>query len=238
MNGLLNFSAMEAGGPYKLKITGTSNSTPVILEDILIGEVWLCIGQSNMEMPVDSTDSNFCVLNSEQVIQEAQNQQIRFYNSMINHTLAPDGPLLEPCGTGWQCCNEQTVKAMSACGYFFGRQLQKDLSIPIGLIAAAWGGTGITAWISQKKFEEKNYFPPVDTTDDILQKWHSWYDSTASESIKKWLQKFDSQGGMAHNILIFTWMILNGMIFHKIQFFRFLDGMSVAFRLIWKERLL
>ena len=189
------FSAMEAGGPYKLKITGTSNSTPVILEDILIGEVWLCIGQSNMEMPVDSTDSNFCVLNSEQVIQEAQNQQIRFYNSMINHTLAPDGPLLEPCGTGWQCCNEQTVKAMSACGYFFGRQLQKDLSIPIGLIAAAWGGTGITAWISQKKFEEKNYFPPVDTTDDILQKWHSWYDSTASESIKKWLQKFDSQGG-------------------------------------------
>ena len=77
------FPAMEAGGPHVLTVSGAAGSAPVVLEDILIGEVWMCTGQSNMEMPVFSENPFFRTLNAEEELRHADYPRIRLYNSML-----------------------------------------------------------------------------------------------------------------------------------------------------------
>ena len=114
------FPAMEAGGPHMLTVSGAAGSAPVVLEDILIGEVWMCTGQSNMEMPVFSENPFFRTLNAEEELRHADYPRIRLYNSMLTRRLAPEGPLTDEAGFGWQVCNAETAADFSACGYFFG----------------------------------------------------------------------------------------------------------------------
>ncbi len=130
------------------------------LEDILVGDVWLCSGQSNMEMPVWSDLPFWYTANAEAEVAAANHPLIRLFDTLKTRDIAPEGPRydLKP-GASWQPCTPETVKSFSACGYFFGRQLQKDLEVPIGLIAAYWGGTDIAAWISPDKMERSGWKP-------------------------------------------------------------------------------
>ncbi len=108
------------------------------LHDVLVGEVWLCSGQSNMEWFVRDS------MKAEQEIAAADHPTIRFFQ--VANAVAP-APL-DTCNGRWQACTPETTSGFSAVAYFFGRELSRELNVPIGLIDATWGGTPAEAWTS------------------------------------------------------------------------------------------
>ena len=129
------------GGPYIITI---SDGEAITLKNIMIGEVWFCSGQSNMEMPLAGWGK---VDNYEQEINDANYPNIRLLQ--VNHVTA-DLPVEEAsiAAGGWQSCSAKTVAAFSSTAYFFARTVYKDTGIPIGLIHSSWGGTIAEAWTS------------------------------------------------------------------------------------------
>ena len=125
-------STPPAGGPYTITIKGRSNT--IILENILIGEVWICSGQSNMEMS-----------NTQQIKDElpnSKNDNIRFFTVAKATSEYPQ----DFADGKWVSCNEETLRRFSAAGYFFGKKLHQKLNVPIGLIQSAWSGTPVELW--------------------------------------------------------------------------------------------
>ncbi len=119
-----------------LTIEGSATATPVVFKDVLIGEVWVCSGQSNMEFPVARA------LNGLKEASEANYPQLRLFQ--VDH-VTPSAPQTSVAGQ-WRVCNPATIKTFSAVGYFFGRELQSYLNVPVGLIHTSWGGTPAEAW--------------------------------------------------------------------------------------------
>lgn len=132
---------MSAGGPHTLTVEGT---TKIELKDILVGEVWLCSGQSNMEWSVAQSD------NAQAEIQAANYPQIRHIK--IPHRPA-ETPQADVPSDGWKVCSPQTVPGFTAVGYYFARYLHKELNVPIGLIGSNWGGTRIEPWTPPAGFQ-------------------------------------------------------------------------------------
>lgn len=133
----------DAGGPYSIVI---SDGEKVVLDNILLGEVWICLGQSNMEMPVCGF-VNQPVEGSAQVVAEAnQWPDIR----MFTVPRAPSKEPLHDTKGKWKTSSPAAVSEFSATGYFFGRMLNQVLNIPIGLITSNWGGSAIEAWMSEE----------------------------------------------------------------------------------------
>jgi sialate O-acetylesterase len=131
-----------AGGPYTLTIKGKNTIT---LKEVYIGDVWICSGQSNMEWPLSRT------YNAEEAITKSKNPKIRLFTVPKNTS---DKPLDSFKGDPkWLECNPDTVKNFTAVGYFFGRDLQKALDVPIGLIHTSWGGTVAEAWATRSALE-------------------------------------------------------------------------------------
>lgn len=129
-----------AGGPYTITINEST-----ILEDVMIGEIWLCSGQSNMEWSGDQ--------GLKQCLDEmpnATNQKIRFFYVPKSTSEYPQ----DNCAGSWKVCSPDEMKHFSAVGYFFGKKLQQELSIPVGLINSNWGGTAAEVWTP--KNEVKN----------------------------------------------------------------------------------
>jgi len=137
---MLMLPKMEAGGPHQLSIKGNNE---IVLKDILVGEVWVCSGQSNMRWPVkQSNDADIESLT-------ANYPKIR----MINF---PNVGTQEPIWSHdaqWKVCSPETVGDFSAVGYFFGRQLYETIEVPIGLINNSWGGSAAEAWVDGKDLE-------------------------------------------------------------------------------------
>ena len=132
----LKLKTPAAGGPFTITVKGQNT---LELKNVLSGEVWLCSGQSNMGMTVNS------VTNAQLEIAAANYPQIRLLS--VNLTTANE-PQKECKVRGWELCASNTVGAFTAAGYFFGRKLHHDLKVPIGLINSSWGGTCIEAWTS------------------------------------------------------------------------------------------
>ena len=124
---------LKSGGPLTMTVTGKNTLT---FEDILIGEVWLCSGQSNMEMAV-----NGC-LNAAEERASANYPNIR----QIKVPRVPAGEPVRDFDGAWQVCGPETVGGWTAAGYFFGRHLHQELDVPIGLVNSSWGGTRIEPW--------------------------------------------------------------------------------------------
>ena len=135
----INLKPLPAGGPFEMKIIGTST---LEFQDVMVGEVWLGSGQSNMEMPLGGWGG---VLDSEDEIAAANYPQIRLYQVEKTMSFKPSEDVP---ATGWQICSPQSIEYFSAPMYFFGRELNQTLDLPIGLIHSSWGGTIIEAWIS------------------------------------------------------------------------------------------
>ncbi|PKP10912.1 MAG: 9-O-acetylesterase [Bacteroidetes bacterium HGW-Bacteroidetes-4] len=140
---LAKLATTEAGGPYELSISsGKINRT---FTNLMLGEVWVCSGQSNMEMPLLGNWAH--VNNAEQEAATADYPAIRLFTVQKNIAFNQ----IDTIGTqGWQVCDSNTVKDFSATAYFFGRKLHKKLDVPIGLIHTSWGGTVAEAWTSKQ----------------------------------------------------------------------------------------
>ena len=136
--------AMKAGGPLTLNVAGANT---VQFEDVMVGEVWLCSGQSNMEMGIGG------VQNGKQEIAEANYPGIRLLMVPNRWTPQPQSDI----EAAWKVCTPQSVadsgwNGFSAAGYFFGRELHKQLGVAVGLIDATWGGTRIESWTPPEGF--------------------------------------------------------------------------------------
>ncbi|MCA9208238.1 MAG: 9-O-acetylesterase, partial [Planctomycetales bacterium] len=125
---------MAAGGPHKVMVKGSSERT---LDDVLVGEVWLCSGQSNMEWTVAASD------NPKEEIAAANHPQIRHIK--VPHSPA-DSPQKDVNAGPWQPASPATAGNFTGVGYYFARHLQSELGVPIGIIGSNWGGTRIEPW--------------------------------------------------------------------------------------------
>ncbi|WP_127126975.1 sialate O-acetylesterase [Pseudoflavitalea rhizosphaerae] len=143
----------KAGGPYDLIISDKKGKT--VLHGVLLGDVWFCSGQSNMEMPVKGWGS---VYDADEVIRNASHPQIRLMTVMKKVSTWPEKDLRD---VRWQACSPGNIAPFSAVAYFFGRRLQQDLNVPIGLINSTWGGTQIEAWISHAALSNDPYYKDV-----------------------------------------------------------------------------
>tara|TARA_B100000787_G_scaffold102280_1_gene75635 strand:+ start:1046 stop:3079 length:2034 start_codon:yes stop_codon:yes gene_type:complete len=173
----LNLPTTNAGGPYDITIV--SLDSIVVLSDVLIGEVWLASGQSNMEMPLGGWPPGDSIKNSKQEIINANHPTIRMFNVKRNFTKKP----IDTISGKWSICTPTSVVDFSATAYFFARRLQKELNVPIGIIHSSWGGTVAEAWTSKKPLNEfKNFETPIAALED----------PTLFQSTKNWYSKFDT----------------------------------------------
>jgi sialate O-acetylesterase len=150
---------LMAGGPYDLVVKGKDS---ISIKDIMIGDVWLCSGQSNMEWTVSNSGQ------AEVEIRNAAYPMIRHFKVPHKTSLTPEKELP---GGAWELCNPATAANFTAVGYSYARELFTQLKVPIGLINSSWGGTNVETWISSQSFFEsqefaslKNKMPPNQDT--------------------------------------------------------------------------
>ena len=168
----------EAGGPYRLNIE--TSDTMLVLQDVMVGEVWLASGQSNMEMPVKGWPPRDTILNSSQEIATANDPGIRMFTVAKKISDHP----LDTISGEWVVASPETVGDFSATAYFFARRLSRELEVPVGIIHASWGGTVVEAWTSESGLRKIGDF---DTTLDELK-------SDEDEQLTaSWFQKFPKQ---------------------------------------------
>ena len=134
----------KAGGPFTLTASGSGGGTGVTLSDLLVGDVWLASGQSNMEMPLSGFPGNAVVKNANDEIAHATLPTVRLLR--LEHATS-EFPLNDISAT-WTECNPQTAAEFSAVAYFFGREINQKEKVPVGLIDTTWGGTPVESWIS------------------------------------------------------------------------------------------
>lgn len=142
----LTLDPEQAGGPWQLTVKGKNN---ISINNVLVGEVWICSGQSNMEWVVNSSN------NKEEEIKNANFPQIRHFKVPNTTAFTPQKDL---SGGDWKVCSPQTVADFTAVGYFFARDLYLQLNVPVGLINTSWGGTMVETWISKEAFEKNAEF--------------------------------------------------------------------------------
>jgi len=136
----VNLKPVAYGGPYEITVKGKEDK--IVLKNILVGDVWLCSGQSNMEWTVQNVN------NSANEIADANYPSIRSFNVVKDMGTAPK----DDFGGTWTVCSPLTVANYSAVGYFFARELYNETKIPIGIINSSWGGTDIETWIPPQSF--------------------------------------------------------------------------------------
>lgn len=146
----MSVTTPPAGGPYALTF---SDGEPTVLNDILIGELWICSGQSNMEMPMKGY-KNQPVEGANMDILRSANPSLRLFTVKRHSTLLPQ---YDVTGT-WNEAAPSTVREFSATAYYFGHLLNELLDVPVGLIVTAWGGSAAEAWMTE---EMLHAFPEV-----------------------------------------------------------------------------
>ncbi len=173
----VNLDPLPAGGPHQMVIQADESKT---FRDVLVGEVWVCSGQSNMAWTVSNANDP-----------DLESLTAKYPN--IRLISVPQTGSQEPLNDfdgKWEACTPESVKNFSAVGYFFGRQLHQTLDIPIGLIDNAWGGSAAEAWVQRDVLQESGQY------DELLKKWDALaetYDHEAAlanwkERVAKWTE--------------------------------------------------
>ncbi|TAL68294.1 MAG: glycosyl hydrolase family 2 [Bacteroidetes bacterium] len=172
----------EAGGPYTITISG--NDTSVVIKNVLIGEVWFCSGQSNMEMPLEGWPPVDTIMHSAETISSASIPEIRMFNVLKKISGEP----LEDCTGSWEVSTPVTVKPFSATAYFFGKKLYNELHVPIGLIESAWGGTPSESWTSSTALEKSGEFvsdlKAIKESAPLQNEYQSWLNNHRQVELK------------------------------------------------------
>lgn len=127
-----------AGGPYTLTVMGGGKK---VFNDVMLGEVWLCSGQSNMEWTPSHS-----LINAQEEIAAANHPNIRFFHIPKRGANDPQNN----CDATWAVCTPEVMKQTSSIAYFFGRNLKDSLNVPVGLIVSAWGGTPAEVWLPKE----------------------------------------------------------------------------------------
>ncbi len=213
--------AHAAGGPFTLTIEGSQTKK---LTDVLIGEVWLCSGQSNMEWPVSRS------LNAKEEIATANHPQIR-------HIKIPHTPKTTPQdnveSSGWQVCSPTTVASFTAVGYFYGRNLQQQLDCPVGLIGSNWGGTRIEPWTPPVGFQS------VPALKEITDKLNEYPTKRANGSINH-QTPLALYNGMIHPLLPYS---IRGAIWYQgesnngegMLYYEKMKALIAGWRSVWNQ---
>ena len=142
----IKLAAEKAGGPFELIITGKNK---IIIKDVLVGEVWICSGQSNMEFQVSKTK------NAEKEIADSNYPMIRHFGVAQDLSGKPKDDLK---AGKWEISSKETVGNFTAVGYYFAKKLYAELKIPIGIINTSWGGTNVETWTSREAFQKSDDF--------------------------------------------------------------------------------
>ncbi|MBP7792506.1 MAG: CIA30 family protein [Candidatus Goldbacteria bacterium] len=161
----LKLKPRDAGGPYEMQIS--SGNEKIILKNVLVGDVWFCSGQSNMEWQLMNTTDG-----AEELKNFKEQDKIRLFTQ---EQIPSPYPLREVRGK-WQLCNRENAQNFSAVAYFFGKKIYEETGIPVGLINSSWGGTPIEIWMDAGLLKGN----PV--TEPILKRW----DSLSFFDWKKW----------------------------------------------------
>ncbi|MCD0470075.1 sialate O-acetylesterase [Flavobacterium sp. JAS] len=177
---MIKLSAEKAGGPFELSITGKNK---IIIKDVLVGEVWICSGQSNMEFQVLKTK------NSEKEIADSNYPMIRHFGVAQDLSGLPKEDLK---AGKWLVSNKENVGNFTAVGYYFAKKLYAELKIPIGIINTSWGGTNVETWTSREAFEKSNDFKDMiaDVPQVDMDAVFEVYKKSVLDNIKK-VQGFD-----------------------------------------------
>lgn len=172
----INLKQEAAGGPYTLTVIGKNE---VAVKNVLVGEVWLISGQSNMEMHVEHSSDKRYVPD----MRNAKNDQIRHIK--VGNVIS-DTPAADIAGGEWKLANDSnTVREFSSVGYFFALKLYEELKVPVGLINSSWGGTVVETWISRDSIDNnetlkgsvKKTFAEVKATKEKGKMWPNDYPS-------------------------------------------------------------
>ncbi|MDH4242075.1 MAG: sialate O-acetylesterase, partial [Phycisphaerae bacterium] len=152
-------SPPNTAGPHEMTV---SSKNTITIKNILVGEVWVCSGQSNMQMSVRSS------ANAEQEIASADYPKVRLFT--VKRKVA-DEPQTD-CEGSWTMCSPETVPDFSAVGYFFGRELHQQLDVPVGLIHTSWGGTPAESWTRRGALESvPDCVPIVERFEEAMAKY-------------------------------------------------------------------
>jgi len=139
---MVHLPQCKAGGPFRLVVFQTEKPTQRIeYDDILIGDVWLASGQSNMELQVQQAKD------AKEEIKQANYPDIRFFNVLHQKSVKAESDI---SGGTWQVCDSLSVKTASAVAYYFARKLHNDIHAPIGILQTTWGGSPVEAWTSRE----------------------------------------------------------------------------------------
>ena len=193
---MANLNAEKAGGPYTLVASGTNTIT---FSNVLVGEVWICSGQSNMEMPIAGWGK---INNYEQEIASANYPQIRHIKvpNKVSGTPQEDIESRE-----WKIANPQNAGDFTAVGYFFAKMLYDSLKVPVGLINTSWGGTMVETWTSREAFGQSDEFK------DMITKMPTTnLDSVAKARSEAMIKKIEAtQGPLVSKEVAMTWSAAN-----------------------------
>lgn len=163
----LALKPMSFGGPYDMTIADKAGQ--VTLRNILIGDVWVCSGQSNMEMPIQGWGGD-STRNAGREIKAANYPNIRLFTVERATSFMPEDDVKSG---SWQLCSPATVASFSAVAYYFGRKLTTDLNIPIGLVHTSWGGTNVQAWTSWDEMGKEDPYKSM-SLKDMPAKQKNW----------------------------------------------------------------
>jgi len=178
---MFKMNAPKAGGPYEITLEGKNKIT---IKNILVGEVWVCSGQSNMQLAVQQS------ANAEQEIAAANYPNIRLFT--VERKVA-DRPQSD-CVGSWTACSPQMVAGFSAVGYFFGRELHKSLGVPIGLIHTSWGGTPAEAWTSAGVLKTLDDYKARMEEIERVQTDPAKFENKYQQELADWLKKISPAG--------------------------------------------
>ena len=171
-----------AGGPFS--ITVSASDTTIMIKNVLIGEVWFCSGQSNMEMPLSGWPPKDTIMHSSATIASALIPEIRLFN--VQKKISEDP--LDECTGKWEVSTPETVKQFSATAYFFGRKLYEELHIPVGLIESAWGGTPSESWTSSESLTNAGEFveqlKSIKTSEPLKVEYQAWLNTHKQVELK------------------------------------------------------
>lgn len=139
---MLHLPPFKAGGPYQLVVFQSGKPEQRIkFDDVLVGDVWLASGQSNMELQVQQAKD------AAKEIKQANYPTIRFFFVAHNKSIKPEADI---AGGSWQLCDSVNIKTASAVAYYFARKIHADINVPIGILQTTWGGTPVEAWTSKE----------------------------------------------------------------------------------------